>query len=289
MLELDAVNVFIQGSHILRDVSLRVEPGALVCLVGRNGAGKTTILRTVMGYLRPASGRIGLGGEAIAGLPTHAIARRGVGYAPEEGGIFGDLTVAENVEIATWTRPEGRPAAERIELAYQVFPTLRRYAARGGTHLSGGERKMLAIARALALDPQAPAPRRALRGPVPGDRSAGGREHRRHRPPGSVYPPGRVERAPRATRDEPSLRHRARRDHLRRARGRRPPGPGGPACGRRSGHPLTPVAPGAGTRSSDGQTRPRTSYVSPRAGYRQLVSTSTRTPVVRPATPRSPR
>jgi branched-chain amino acid transport system ATP-binding protein len=154
MLELDAVNVFIQGSHILRDVSLRVEPGALVCLVGRNGAGKTTILRTVMGYFRPASGRIGLGGEPIAGLPTHAIARRGVGYAPEEGGIFGDLTVAENVEIATWTRPEGRPAAERIELAYQVFPKLRGYAARGGTHLSGGERKMLAIARALALDPQ---------------------------------------------------------------------------------------------------------------------------------------
>jgi branched-chain amino acid transport system ATP-binding protein len=154
MLELDAVNVFIQGSHILRDVSLRVEPGTLVCLVGRNGAGKTTVLRTVMGYLRPASGRIGLGGEPIAGLPTHAIARRGVGYAPEEGGIFGDLTVAENVEIATWTRPEGRPAAERIELAYEVFPKLRGYAARGGTHLSGGERKMLAIARALALDPR---------------------------------------------------------------------------------------------------------------------------------------
>ncbi|HEY7141098.1 MAG TPA: ATP-binding cassette domain-containing protein [Methylomirabilota bacterium] len=153
MLTLDAVNVFIQSSHVLRDVSLSVEPGALVCLVGRNGAGKTTTLRTVMGYLRPASGRIALGGEAVAGLPTHAIARRGVGYAPEEGGIFGDLTVAENVEIATWTRPGGRPAAERIALAYEVFPNLRAYAARRGTHLSGGERKMLAIARALALDP----------------------------------------------------------------------------------------------------------------------------------------
>jgi branched-chain amino acid transport system ATP-binding protein len=152
MLRLDSVNVLIQGSHILRDVSLAVEPGALVCLVGRNGAGKTTTLRTVMGYLRPASGRIELDGEPVAGLPPHAMARRGVGYAPEEGGIFGDLTVAENVEIATWTRPTGRPAAERIELAYQVFPQLRRYVARGGTHLSGGERKMLAIARALALD-----------------------------------------------------------------------------------------------------------------------------------------
>jgi branched-chain amino acid transport system ATP-binding protein len=154
MLRLDAVNVFIQSSHILRDVSLAVEAGALVCLVGRNGAGKTTTLRTVMGYLRPVSGRIELDGETVAGLPTHAIARRGVGYAPEEGGIFGDLTVAENVEIATWTQPAGRPPAERIALAYQVFPRLRAYAARGGLHLSGGERKMLAIARALALDPR---------------------------------------------------------------------------------------------------------------------------------------
>ena len=154
MLRLDTVNVFIQSSHILRDVSLAVEPGALVCLVGRNGAGKTTTLRTVMGYLRPTSGRIELDGDPMAGLPTHAIARRGVGYAPEEGGIFGDLTVAENVEIATWTRSSGRPAAERIALAYEVFPRLRAYAGRGGMHLSGGERKMLAIARALALDPR---------------------------------------------------------------------------------------------------------------------------------------
>jgi branched-chain amino acid transport system ATP-binding protein len=154
VLRLDAVNVFIQSSHILRDVSLGVEPGAVICLVGRNGAGKSTLLRTVMGYLRPTSGRIELDGAPIGGLPTHAIARRGVGYAPEEGGIFGDLTVAENVEIATWTRPGGRPAAERVALAYEVFPRLRAYAGRGGTRLSGGERKMLAIARALALDPR---------------------------------------------------------------------------------------------------------------------------------------
>lgn len=154
MLRLEAVDVFIQSSHILRAVSLEVPRGALVCLVGRNGAGKTTILRTVMGYLRPVGGRIELDGRPVTGLPTHAIARRGVAYAPEEGGIFGDLTVAENVEIATWTQPGGRPAAERIALAYEVFPRLRRYGARGGTHLSGGERKMLAIARALALDPR---------------------------------------------------------------------------------------------------------------------------------------
>ena len=123
MLRLHGIDVFIQSSHILRDVSLEVDPGALVCLVGRNGAGKTTTLRTVMGYLRPARGRIELDGAPIAGLPTHAIARRGVGYAPEEGGIFGDLTVAENVEIATWTRPGGSPRRRADRACIPGVPT----------------------------------------------------------------------------------------------------------------------------------------------------------------------
>jgi len=153
MLALRDVDVYIQASHILRRVSLQAAPGELVCLVGRNGAGKTTTLRTVMGYLRPAAGTITLAGQPIGGLPTHAIAARGVGYAPEESAVFGDLTVGENIELATWTRPGGRPAAERVARAYDVFPRLRGFAARGGTQLSGGERKMLSIARALALDP----------------------------------------------------------------------------------------------------------------------------------------
>ena len=153
MLKVWDVDVDIEASRILRKVTLEAAPGELVCLIGRNGAGKTTTLRTVMGYRRPAAGTITLGGETIAGLPTHAIAARGVGYAPEESGVFGDLTVAENIELATWTRPGGRPAAERVARAYDVFPRLRGLAARGGTQLSGGERKMLSIARALALDP----------------------------------------------------------------------------------------------------------------------------------------
>jgi len=153
MLKVCDVDVDIEASRILRKVTLEAAPGELVCLIGRNGAGKTTTLRTVMGYRSPAGGTITLGGETIAGLPTHAIAARGVGYAPEESGVFGDLTVAENIELATWTRPAGRPAAERVARAYDVFPRLRGFAARGGTQLSGGERKMLSIARALALDP----------------------------------------------------------------------------------------------------------------------------------------
>jgi branched-chain amino acid transport system ATP-binding protein len=154
MLDVSGIDVYIESSHILRAVSLSVGAGEVVCLVGRNGAGKTTTLRTIMGYRRPRAGRIALRGEAIHGRRPHEIARRGVGFAPEDSGIFADLTVAENIEIATWTRRAGRPAAERLALAYRVFPVLQRYADRKGPEMSGGERKMLSIARALALDPE---------------------------------------------------------------------------------------------------------------------------------------
>jgi branched-chain amino acid transport system ATP-binding protein len=153
VLKVEAVDVFIQSSHILRRVSLEVNDREVVCLVGRNGAGKSTTLRAIMGYLRPRAGRILFQGEEIHRRHTHEIARRGLAFAPEDSGIFPDLTVAENIEIATWTRPGGRPAAERIERAYEVFPVLRKYRARKGPEMSGGERKMLSVARALALDP----------------------------------------------------------------------------------------------------------------------------------------
>jgi branched-chain amino acid transport system ATP-binding protein len=153
MLSVTDIDVYIQASHILRRVSIEVGERQVVCLVGRNGAGKTTTLRTIMGYLRPRAGRIAFRGQDIQGQRTSDIARMGLGFAPEDSGIFPDLTVAENIEISTWTRRTGRPAGERIERAYQVFPALRRYMARKGPEMSGGERKMLSIARALALDP----------------------------------------------------------------------------------------------------------------------------------------
>jgi branched-chain amino acid transport system ATP-binding protein len=153
MLSVEDIDVYIQASHILRRVSLEVGEREVVCLVGRNGAGKTTTLRAIMGFLRPRSGRIAFRGQAIQARRTSDIAQMGLGFAPEDSGIFPDLTVAENIEISTWTRPTGRPAGERIERAYQIFPALRRYMARKGPAMSGGERKMLSIARALALDP----------------------------------------------------------------------------------------------------------------------------------------
>jgi branched-chain amino acid transport system ATP-binding protein len=154
MLNLSNLNVDIEGSRILNGVSLSVAAGELVCLVGRNGAGKTTTFRSIMGYRRARSGDISFDGRDLTKLPTWQIAQRGIGFSPEESEVYTDLTVAENIELSTWTRPSGRPAAARIEEAYAVFPKLRQYLARGGAQLSGGERKMVSIARALALDPR---------------------------------------------------------------------------------------------------------------------------------------
>ena len=153
MLSLRNLVVDIQESRILREVSLDVGRGELVCLVGRNGAGKTTTFRTIMALLRPVSGDILFQGRSLLGWRTPQVARAGIGYAPEESGIFGDLSVEENIELPTWTRTTARSAAERIALAYEVFPKLEGYRKRGGQQLSGGERKMVSIARALALDP----------------------------------------------------------------------------------------------------------------------------------------
>lgn len=152
LLTVQDLEVLIQSSRILRGVSLEVKKGDVVCLIGRNGAGKTTTIRTILGFLRPKRGLITFKGQDLTLKKPFEIAQMGIGYAPEDSAIFPDLTTQENIEISTWTRSTGRPAKERIELAYQVFPVLRKYAQRKGTHMSGGERKMLSIARALALD-----------------------------------------------------------------------------------------------------------------------------------------
>ncbi len=153
ILDVDNINVFIKASQILRDVSIEIGEKEVVSLIGRNGAGKTTTLRSIMGFLKPKSGGIRFMGQEIVGVSPYKIALMGIGYAPEESGIFADLTTFENIEIATWSRESSRTAEDRIKLAYSVFPALERYRARKGTQISGGERKMLSVARALALDP----------------------------------------------------------------------------------------------------------------------------------------
>ena len=158
MLAVRDLAVDIDGSPVLRGVSFEVKAGELVCLVGRNGAGKTTSFRTIMGFRKPASGAIELDGKNLVGLRPFQVARLGVGFAPEESEVFGELTVAENIAMPTWmptwVRPDGGDAAARIADAYKVFPRLERYRDRGGHALSGGERKMVSIARALALGPR---------------------------------------------------------------------------------------------------------------------------------------
>lgn len=154
LLDVDNVHVELVGNTVLRGVSIKVAPGELVCLVGRNGAGKSTTFRSVMGYQALKSGAIRWKNRPIQGLPTHEICALGLGYTPEGSDVFGDLTVEDNIALPTWTRKTARSAEERIGEAYAVFPKLKQYLHRGGQQLSGGERKMVSIARALALDPE---------------------------------------------------------------------------------------------------------------------------------------
>ncbi|CAL60608.1 putative high-affinity branched-chain amino acid transport ATP-binding protein [Herminiimonas arsenicoxydans] len=153
-LALENVNVILAGNPVLRDISMHIEPGELVCLVGRNGAGKSTTFRSIMGFQPLKSGAIKWKRSAINGMQTHKIVELGLGYTPEGSDVFGDLTVEDNIALPTWTRKSGRSAQERIDEAYAVFPKLKQYLHRGGQQLSGGERKMVSIARALALDPE---------------------------------------------------------------------------------------------------------------------------------------
>jgi len=142
-------------AHILRDVSLTVRGDEVVCLVGRNGAGKTTTMDSIMGLLPVRAGEIRLSGQNITRLPTHRRVQRGIGYAPEDTGVFPDLTVEENLGMALWLANTGDGAGSDVGPAhvYELFPELRGLRGRRGFHLSGGEKKMVAIARAMMLRP----------------------------------------------------------------------------------------------------------------------------------------
>ncbi len=138
-------------SQVLHGVSLEVEAGEIVCLLGRNGAGKTTALRSVMGLTPPRAGRVTFKGEDITGRQPFEVARRGIGYVPDDRRIFPDLTAEDNLEIVRHVvRRDGRWTVARV---YELFPVLRDLRANRGSGLSGGEQKMLAIGRALMGNP----------------------------------------------------------------------------------------------------------------------------------------
>ncbi|AGN01287.1 ABC transporter-like protein [Salinarchaeum sp. Harcht-Bsk1] len=148
-IELDDVHTYYGQSHILQGVSLSVEDGENVALLGRNGVGKTTTLRSILQLTPPRSGTVRVHDEDVTGLPTHEVARRGVGWVPEERRMFSHLTVAENVRASI--PPEADPA-ERMRRAFDRFPDLEELREHEAGSLSGGQQQMLAIARALVGD-----------------------------------------------------------------------------------------------------------------------------------------
>ena len=150
LLEINGLNAFYGDSHILFDLSLHVERNEVVALLGRNGAGKSTTLKSLMGVVRPRGGTVRLDGVHVAGRKSHAIAQAGMQLVPEDRRIFGSLNVEENLVLAGLTASTRWPLG-RI---YEMFPRLKERRVQRGTDLSGGEQQMLAIARALVRDPK---------------------------------------------------------------------------------------------------------------------------------------
>ncbi|MCM3691522.1 ABC transporter ATP-binding protein [Neobacillus niacini] len=150
LLKLNNIETFIGQYHILQGVSLEVKKGEVTVLLGRNGAGKTTTLRTIMG-LNPASkGSVVYKGEEIQALPTYTIAQKGIGYVPEDQGIFAGLTVEENMKVAI--QKENEETNKRLEYILNLFPDLKKFWKKPGGLLSGGQKQMLSIARAYVND-----------------------------------------------------------------------------------------------------------------------------------------
>jgi branched-chain amino acid transport system ATP-binding protein len=150
LLEVTGLNTYYGDSHVLFDVALRVERNEVVALLGRNGSGKSTTLKSLMGVVTPRDGSIVFDGAAIGGMKSHAIARAGMQLVPEERRIFGSLSVEENLVLAGLTA-ESRWPLDRV---YEMFPRLKERRGGRGTDLSGGEQQMLAIARALIRAPK---------------------------------------------------------------------------------------------------------------------------------------
>lgn len=154
MLKVSGLNVYYGESHILRDVDLSVPRGKMVCLIGRNGVGKTTLLKTIMGLLKPRSGSISFADQTLTTLPTDKRARLGIGYVPQGREVIPRLTVKENLLLGLEARPQTVKNPTIPDEIFELFPVLKTMLSRMGGDLSGGQQQQLAIARALMGKPQ---------------------------------------------------------------------------------------------------------------------------------------
>ncbi len=155
LLEIRGLNTYYGESHILRDVDLTVQSGEMVCLIGRNGVGKTTLLKSLIGLLHPRNGEILLNGSSLDRKPPHRRARAGIGYVPQGREIIPQLTVEENLMLGMEALPGGMARHKRIDsIVYDLFPILKEFLPRKGGDLSGGQQQQLAIARALLGQPK---------------------------------------------------------------------------------------------------------------------------------------
>jgi branched-chain amino acid transport system ATP-binding protein len=153
-LEIAGIDTFYGDSHVLHSVSFALQPGRLLGLLGRNGAGKTTCMSTIMGFLKPRRGTISLYGEQVGGLPPDVIARKGIGLVPQGRRMFRSLSVRENLSVAARAAKGGGAAGWTIDRVFQLFPRLMERHAQIAGSLSGGEQQMLAIGRALMGNPR---------------------------------------------------------------------------------------------------------------------------------------
>ncbi len=151
MLATDKINQFYGGSHTLWDIDLDIPKGGCVCLMGRNGVGKTTLLKVIMGLLPSSSGKVTFDGVNLTGAPPEARARAGIGYVPQGREVFPTLTVEENLRIGAMGRRSGSGIPDRV---FKLFPVLKDMLRRRGGDLSGGQQQQLAMGRALALEPK---------------------------------------------------------------------------------------------------------------------------------------
>ena len=154
MLKINDINVFYGAIHAIKGASLEVNEGEIVTLIGANGAGKSTILRTISGLLKPKGGSIEFEGRDIAGLPAHEIVKCGISQVPEGRRIFAEMTVLENLELGAFTRKDKDGIKEDMEMVFNRFPRLKERISQLAGTLSGGEQQMLAMGRALMSKPK---------------------------------------------------------------------------------------------------------------------------------------